>query len=408
MMDLLISSSSLATCLLVGILLAASCHGNQFDPHLYPKTGPFFEGWYLRIIDDAQELSLGLLFGRVLPSDHARATGSGDVSFNSYKSTSMSKSESLRPELTRQRQEPLVLATVLLQSKAVGPKLQSFNGFFNVADFSVTVKGKPVVKNPDDESPADFAVQFGNSGNNGSYIVSGNKTSVEVTVGNIRLVVKGSNPVPWGPHGEGPEGWLEDLPLPLHWFVYSLRSHVSEYKFLDRHSGMAIVGKNARMHMEKNWGESFPPGWIWAQGITTSNIALALSGGIVDFHITNVTAFLVGYRNPAKGIVFNFTPANSVFSFKHNGCDGFVHLNITSLEHSLVLKVFSPLSSFSSCLFGPEKYGFRPVCVESYNAAAVVSAYQRNGLHYALIDHVEIRSAALEFGGLYVCKRLCP
>ena len=59
--------------------------------------------------------------------------------------------------------------------------------------------------------------------------------------------------------GSGPEGWLTSLPfLPLHWFVYSTGS-TGTYSWTESNnsfSGQALA------HQEKNWGDSFPPGWV--------------------------------------------------------------------------------------------------------------------------------------------------
>ena len=59
--------------------------------------------------------------------------------------------------------------------------------------------------------------------------------------------------------GAGPEGWLTHLNiLPLHWFVYSIGSK-GTYSWTESNnsfSGQALA------HQEKNWGKSFPPGWV--------------------------------------------------------------------------------------------------------------------------------------------------
>ena len=39
---------------------------SQYDPHVYPASGPFFEGWYTRITDISSGQSFGVLFGEVL------------------------------------------------------------------------------------------------------------------------------------------------------------------------------------------------------------------------------------------------------------------------------------------------------------------------------------------------------
>ena len=391
-----------ASALLVIIcLLATECQGNQYDPHLYPSNGPFFEGWYLRLVDKAKKISLGFLFGRVLPCNFSLRVDSRQLSAVHSRKSDFSLELC---DLNQHKDNPLVLAGVLVQDRNFSQKLHSFNGAFSVTDYSVTVKGKPVLHDPDDKSPADFSVKFGN---NGSFSVSPYQTLVDVTVGNVSLFIQSGNHVPWGPHGEGPEGWLEHLPFPLHWFVYSLRSTVTKYRFYDSASGRKIDGANARLHMEKNWGQSFPAAWVWSQGLTETNITLALSGGIVDFQVLNTTAFLVGYRNPAKNIVWNFTPANSVSAFIHDGCQGLVKLNLTGLFHKLAIKIVSPSSYFSECLLGPERDGFSPVCVESYDAVISVTAYKRRGFDFVEVDRVDIYDAALEFGGKYVCKDKC-
>ena len=352
----------------------------------------------MRLVDASQNVSLGFLFGRVLPSNSTK-----EVPEISKTSATKFDVPSGVGAAKRDPSFPLVLASVLVQDEEE-KSLQAFNGAFPALAYSVTVKGKPVSHDPDMTSPPDFAVKFGN---NGSFVVGANQTVIDVSVGNVKLLIRASDPVPWGPDGEGPEGWLIRLPLPLQWFVYSLRSRVTYYSFADSTSGKTITGKTAALHMEKNWGKAFPPAWIWSQGLAENNVTLALSGGIVDFEVLNVTAFLVGYRHPGRGLVLNFTPADSVASFLHDGCRGVVRLNLTGLEHKLEVNITAPLPSFSQCLLGPEREGFRPACVESYRAVASVRVYKRDLFEFVEIDRADIDHAALEFGGGYVCKKKC-
>ncbi len=46
-------------------------------------------------------------------------------------------------------------------------------------------------------------------------------------------------------------------------------SHVICNPSLYRVSGRVIEGSEGYVHMEKNWGRSFPSGWIWTQAATT-------------------------------------------------------------------------------------------------------------------------------------------
>ncbi len=48
--------------------------GNLYDPHVTPKEGPYFEGWYWRLVDHSKEHSFGLLYGYVVPEDPEEAS----------------------------------------------------------------------------------------------------------------------------------------------------------------------------------------------------------------------------------------------------------------------------------------------------------------------------------------------
>lgn len=69
----------------------------------------------------------------------------------------------------------------------------------------------------------------------------------------------------------GPEGWARGLPLPTHWYVYSLGSTV-EFKFSGPDGVLARSGRGWA-HQEKNWGTTFPAGHVWFQGFSSDNSA---------------------------------------------------------------------------------------------------------------------------------------
>ncbi|XP_048734495.2 uncharacterized protein LOC125650334 isoform X2 [Ostrea edulis] len=348
--------------------------GNKYDPHLFPSRGPFFEGWYIRLVDSYNGNSLGLLFGQVLPSQ--------SNSFQKY---------------------PPALCSILVRACSVtGCKLVSYDAAFNSSDVIVRVRGEPVHQNPDDISPANFTWSAENAENTVFFQTDAVQSSFQVKLGNVSLYGKLSSPLPWGPNGEGPGGWVDKLPLPLHWFVYSLRSAVVSYEFKN---GKEIVyrGRQGTAHMEKNWGKSFPKAWIWSQGISPNNASYAISGGPVQIGPLAVTAYLFGYRNPLKDISIDFHPYDSRVSALEDGCRGFVNVTAKGLIHSVNLYVTADLTSFSQCLYGPERQGFRPVCKESYEASAAISVYRFDDL----IDKQFLTNVALEFGGDHVCGG-CP
>ncbi|XP_071094196.1 uncharacterized protein [Haliotis cracherodii] len=342
---------------------------NQFSPHLFPQAGPYFEGWYMRLLDVQSGRSIGLLFGHVLPE-------------------------------TTNLTVPVVAVSILYSEGCTTCKLMSYNGFFNRSQMNITVHGFPVSKNPDDISPAVFEWT---TGQNITFNVQENRThfSFQTEGAIFRGIV--SSPIPWGPNGKGPEGWLEHMPLPLHWFVYSLRSRVEWYEFSVPHIGLRVTGRSAVAHMEKNWGKAFPPAWIWTQGVNpASNVSLSLSGGIVRDVIT-VTAYLIGYRNPAKQLMLDYTPVDSRVESRHDGCAGHINLTAIGLVHTLHIYISSNTKAFSDCLYGPETTGFRRACVESYSATADILVFKKG----MLMDKQHISHYAMEFGGKYVCNEKC-
>ncbi|XP_005107479.1 uncharacterized protein LOC101859266 [Aplysia californica] len=399
---------------LMMIMLAAFpglCWGNQMDPHVYPDQGPFFEGWYMRIIDAGNERSFGWLFGRVLPTKSASSVPCEDESLKLLFTSERCKE--VRDNVKNNFMNgslPLVYSSLLINS---GPKskLQAVTGFFEPEDYVITKKGKPVEENPDDATPPSFEAKIGD---NVTFVVKPSGTTFSLTVGNIVLRGSTSSPVPWGPNGEGPEGWLEYLPLPIHWFVYSLRSNVVHYEYINKLTGQTLSGPDHNgvpvvAHMEKDWGKSFPKAWIWSEGVDPwTNVSFAISSGIVTELGVDLKAQLSGYRNPNKGIHCSFSPANSVHHLTSDGCSNTATLVSESLECKVIYQLSAPLGSFSDCLFTPQYKGFRPGCLESYRAVANITVYQRHFVEMELTDHQVVKLAALEFGEEYMCHGKCP
>lgn len=53
--------------MIIFFVLIALIKANLYSPHVYPKNGPFFEGWYMRMTSDNSKETYGFLFGKVLP-----------------------------------------------------------------------------------------------------------------------------------------------------------------------------------------------------------------------------------------------------------------------------------------------------------------------------------------------------
>ncbi|XP_072046749.1 uncharacterized protein [Amphiura filiformis] len=269
-------------------------------------------------------------------------------------------------------------------------------------NISVTVRGgSRVTENPDDPSPPYFewvARPYG------YFNVTPNGTVFDIKAQGIRFNGSFGKPVPWGPNGEGPEGWLENIPfVPLHWFVYSLATS-GNYTWTNQETSETFHGL-ATMHQEKNWGDSFPPSWFWTQGVSThQNTAYAGSFGVINFGPVGIPAHLYGYRNFKKNLILNFRPDNSYVTKSIDGCQGKVKFTIKSLTHKIELNIITPRSTLDKCLLGPTVKGFAPICVESYVGSTETTVYKLGGSGYTKIDYSVFENAALEFGGGYLCS----
>lgn len=351
-------------------------NGNQYDPHLFPSEGPFMEGWYTRIIDFESNHSFGILFGQVL-------TRSRGIHFKYY---------------------PLNMLS-FIHSKGDESSMESFTVYPSSEDIQVTVRGKPVTSNPDFKSPANFEWK---AKPYGYFRVTENETKFNFTnVAGVTFIGVLGPPRPWGPNGEGPEGWIDHVPfLPLHWFVYSLGSDIN-YNWVNDDTGELLRGKKGLAHQEKNWGKSFPPAWIWAEGVDgPPGSSFAVSLGVLGLETFDIPAHLIGYRSSAATL--NFKPTNSLLTKHIDGCRGRMNATVAGLEHKLVFEIQAAPSTLQTCLLGPTLDGFAPVCVESYTAVATFQVYKLTLGGYELIETRTFNMAALEFGGVYLCAEKNP
>ena len=352
-------------------------NGNQYDPHLFPAVGPFMEGWYARMIDFESNHSFGILFGQVL----------------------------LRREGPHFKYYPLNMLS-FIHSKGDGRSMESFAVFPPSEDIEVTVQGKPVTSDPDFKSPANFEWK---AKPYGYFRVNENETRFNFTyVEGVSFIGVLGPPQPWGPDGEGPEGWLDHVPfLPLHWFVYSLGSELINYNWVNDKTGELLRGRQGLVHQEKNWGNSFPPAWIWAEGVDgPSGSSFAVSLGVLGLETFEIPAHLIGYRSSA--VTLNFKPTDSVLTKYIDGCNGTMNATVTGLVHKLEFEIHAPPSTLQTCLLGPTLDGFAPVCVESYIAIATFHVYKLTLSGYELVETRTFNLSALEFGGIYLCQEKNP
>ncbi|XP_071944147.1 uncharacterized protein [Antedon mediterranea] len=358
---------------IVSVILCLA-QGNQNDPHVFPEEGPFVEGWYARLVDEHMQQSYGVLFGRVL----------------NYTDT----------------EYPLTYLGILKSSNCTG-SISAKEAYPDLKDISVKLNGtKEVDRNPAFYSPppANFIWK---ATQNGYFNVSENQTNFDFTIEEIRLEGKFGKPTFWKSDGTGPEGWLGKLPfLPLHWFVYSPYTF-GQYTWTNTSSGETIHG-SAFMHQEKNWGEGFPPAWVWTQAVKPG-AAVSGSFGVIQFvGYVDIPAHLFGYRNYNKSIELDLRVDNSLLTNSIDGCKGIASFTINSIYYRVVYNVTAPVATLGTCLRGPTAQGFKPVLVESYQATTILKIYKRKSIFQKfseqdVIDQQTFQISALEFGGRYLC-----
>ncbi|KZT10405.1 uncharacterized protein LAESUDRAFT_424194 [Laetiporus sulphureus 93-53] len=213
---------------------------------------------------------------------------------------------------------------------------------------------------------------------------------------------------------EGPMGpiMLVSRLLPLNWHVYST---TSDAEYVITHDGITRAGKG-KTHIEKNWGNSFPPGWIWGQAFGEDGRSLSLAGGAA---LPGVQAYLIGYRSPKYK--WDFRPPATIclgrlspfMNVKHDSRSGTFELTVQTLHKkiSITMNAFTDtFIPFPAPLRGGHQPGF---AYESFKAAAHVELFMRRWpwQEWASVEAGPVgvapdgsSCAALEYGGAYFRK----
>lgn len=336
---------------------------SPFEPHLLPRSGPWFEGWFLRVVDPAAERSVAVIVGSFQPKGQPLLASTWAAALVSEGALGTTKAEQVFPDQ---------------------------------ASVTITDRGQSVTREPSREQAAVFswASELGRFDVN-----DGNATLDFAFPSGLSFSVSLTGRVPWDPscpNACGPEGYVARLPqrlVPTHYFVHSVASRAAY-----RLNGVAGSGY---AHQEANYGARFPAAWVWVQGIAEDGrTQLVLTGG--DFTIAGVTTrqFVIGYRSQRRSWNFRNVNSDRIHS-KTDACNGTLSVSAMSAcgRRRFEVLVTAPPPSFSKALYFPTPYGFSndPGCVESYQATAVVQLFEDDSDKPA--EHATLRQVALEFGG---------
>lgn len=209
----------------------------------------------------------------------------------------------------------------------------------------------------------------------------------------------------------GPMGPLAPLSpyLPLNWHVHTTSS---DAVLSFTHDGRTHRA-HGKAHFEKNWGTSFPTGWLWCQAFGPEGRYLAFAGGEA---LPGVQAFLVGYRSakyqwdfrpPFAAGLFVLSPLMRV---RHDSREGVVELEVRSLFRRLRVVARAPPDSFVG-LPAPMREGHvQRFSFESFRATVWTELSVRARLWgewtpveagYLGVTEEGVPCGALEFGGSY-------
>ena len=223
----------------------------------------------------------------------------------------------------------------------------------------------------------------------------------------------------WRTDKSTPEGWMINLPLPLHWHVHSTCSPCT-FK-LDipplgaSHPETDRKGQ-AHVHQEKNWASSFPDAHMWVQAFDRDEMkGVCLAGG----KILGQTAYLLGYRS--GDVALDFVPPFSVSLLNMSFLSPFMSvdidwenrsfsLSVSNYVNKLELKAQAPKDHGWFTLASPFPDGHRPnLCTESFIATIHVKVYESEGWMpwhgWKLIKQDKFENASLEFAGGYYPER---
>lgn len=231
----------------------------------------------------------------------------------------------------------------------------------------------------------------------------------------LQLTLKVTEPVHWFDDTPltGPMGVISLLSrfLPLNWHVFCTSSKAA-YSF---NRSEKIQSGTGTSHVEKNWGTSFPPGWIWSQSFAGSKPqkSLCLAGGSA---LLGVQAYLVGYRSsslhwdfrpPFAMALGRFSPFMTV---EHDSKAGTFELAVQTFRRKLIIKTDAPRDSFMG-IAAPLADGHRPMfAFESFTGRTWVEAWGRTfpWERWTLLEEGPcgitsegVPCSALEFGGSF-------
>jgi len=231
------------------------------------------------------------------------------------------------------------------------------------------------------------------------------------------LEAQSDNYTAWRQDKSTPEGWIINLPLPLHWHVHSLCSPCTftlDIPALGDALPATDRKNRATIHQEKNWANSFPDAHMWVQAWdAAANKGVCLAGGKILYN----TAYMLGYRSPSLNL--DFVPPFSVsylnllspfMSATNDWATRTFTISVSNYFYKLELRAHAPKEPGWFGLASPFPDGHRAnYCRESFIASIDVQVFQRAGWWpwsgWKVVATDRFEGASLEFAGGYYPER---
>ncbi|NBO38529.1 hypothetical protein EBU99_08085 [bacterium] len=386
------SSVSITLLFAAASLFATACKSRRFgesgsspdslaDPHKLPATGPWFEGWYVRMTPTSgTDRSLGAIVGSYLPPGERRSAKE-ETGLSGY--------------------------AAILDGGSAGSALRSFEAFPNNSRLFLNTSDA-VNRDPAPGGPASF--RWASEGV-GEFTAEGLNLNLP---DGASLKARWHDVAPWSASGLGPEGIISLFrAFPLHWFVYSVRSKVDFDAVLPDPSASGKfqhVTGSGFAHFEKNWGVAFPASYVWMQAYNSEqNRSLALAGGTpIRVGPDGPEAWLVGYRSALYNQ--DFAPQNigTFYESVIDGCKGSFSLTSSFLDRRLVVTAQAERPSFGGIAI-PKESGFEKNGSEqSFQTKITAQLFEVTPLSPSragdrLLEQTVFAAGALEFGAGYKC-----
>jgi hypothetical protein len=221
--------------------------------------------------------------------------------------------------------------------------------------------------------------------------------------GGAEVALRVTNRMPWveeGSASRGPEGWLGRTSLlPSRYFIHSVGSDAT---YRVRLEGRELAGAGFA-HMECNYGNFFPRGWVWAEAIAPEN-ASSFSLVIGKIVVGPMEPFIATFylrRRGGRTAVFRTTDFDRVryaldgvrrearLDFASRFSRRRATLHIAAQERPSFHKVFVPT---------PQGMSDTPGCEETYTALATVTYDDGLGPE----ETYTFPLTAFEFGGSFL------